>query len=798
MWDGDDTERVDELRQSSAVDTGSGSGEPRLHARLKRIARAARTVPVDAAGHVRAYASNPERRAAAARAGTEARAFGARHGGDALAGLVAALVTIAYCISFSALVFQGELRGGLAMGLWALLMGAAITGIIVAMMTTLPPAEAGPDNPAIAVFSVLAVTIGGAITSAGGNIELAVRHALLGMTLATALTGAVLWVLGRFHLGALVRFVPFPVIGGFLAASGWLLVTGGVEVITGRDITPATIATAIPLADLPKVAIAFTFAVVVLAVRQHTGYVFTLPAAFFGVALVLDVILAVAGASDPAQGWYVKDAGNMTPWVPLASIFSSDIQWSVFLRALPEMGAVAAVTVLALLLDISSLEVARSKVADLDAEFRSNGAANMVAAPLGGFVGNLSLNASRMLEETGGRTRLCGLYAALVIGAVVLSRFDLTALVPTPVLGGLLIFMGLIVLREALVRSPARRSWVELGLALAIMSAIIQFGYLTGVVLGFIGACLLFAFNYGRIGVIRRHVTRAAFASNVERCDQDRLHLEGEGDRIHVFWLTGFIFFGSSNGMFERISSNVGHRTRPGERFVVLDFHDVSGCDTSALLSMVKLRNWGREHTVRLVWAGLTDEMRATLARAGLFDNREQAIFPTRAEAIEWCEERVLSEATLFETRAELAPFEDWLADVIGEEPAERLLRGYLERREYEGGELLCTQGGDPDTIDLVAQGSVAVTVVDDDGRAVRVRRMVGQTVVGEMGFFRGVPRAASVIADGPTVVYVLTRERYTRLLADDPELGALFLQFIVRVLSDRVAFANKEIAALL
>lgn len=781
------------------ADTESSKGGPRLPAQLKRIARAAKAARIDAAGQIRTYANDPTRRAAAARAGTVARSLGARHGGDVLAGTVAALVTIAYCISFSALVFQGDLSGGLAMGLWAMLMGSAITGIIVATMTTLPPAEAGPDNPAIAVFSVLAMTVGTMVAQGGGTTEAAVRHALIAMTLATLLTGFVLWVLGRFRLGALVRFVPFPVIGGFLAASGWLLVTGGIEVITGRDITLAALATAIPLADLPKVAIAFTFAIAVIIMRQRTGNVFILPATFFGVALALDIALALAGATDPAHGWYVKGAGTMTPWVPTTAIVAPDIQWSAIARAFPEMGAVAAVTVLALLLDVSSLEVARSKIADLDAEFRSNGLANMAAAPLGGFVGNLSLNASRMLEETGGKSWLCGLYAALVIGLVVVSRFDLTALVPTPVLGGLLIFMGFVVLREALVRSPARRSWVELGLALAIMFAIIQFGYLTGVVLGFVGACLLFAFNYGRIGVIRRHVTRAAFASNVERSDPDRLHLEGEGDRIHVFWLTGFIFFGSSNGMFERIAAEVGPHARAGERFVVLDFNDVSGCDTSAVLSMVKLFNWGRENAVRLVWAGLTEEMQATLARAGLFDGREPpAIFPTRTEAIEWCEERVLSEATLYEAKPELAPFEDWLADVLGADAAERLLDAYLERREYSGGELLCIQGGPPDAIDLVAQGSVAVTVTDESGRAVRVRRMVGQTVVGEMSFFRGAPRAASVVADGPTVVFALTRAKYKQLLADDPELGALFLQFIVRVLSDRVAFANKEIAALL
>ncbi len=790
------------------ADTESSKARPRVPAPLKRMARAANAARIDAAGQIRAYASDPDRRAAAARAGSVARTFGARHGGDVLAGVVASLVTIAYCISFSALVFQGELRGGLAMGLWALLMGSAITGIIVATMTTLPPAEAGPDNPAIAVFSVLAMTVGGLVVKSGGSLEVAVRHALIAMTLATLLTGVVLWVLGRFQLGALVRFVPFPVIGGFLAASGWLLVTGGVEVITGRDITLATLTSAVPLADLPKVAIAFAFAIAVIVLRQRTGNVFVLPGAFFGSALTLDLILWLTGATGPAHGWYVTGAGTMTPWVPTSAIVTPDIQWSIILRALPEMGAVAAVTVMALLLDVSSLEVARSKVADLDAEFRSNGLANMAAAPLGGFVGNLSLNASRMLEETGGKSWLCGLYAALVIGIVVLSRFDLTALVPTPVLGGLLIFMGFIVLREALVRSPARRSWVELGLALAIMFAIIQFGYLTGVVLGFVGACLLFAFNYGRIGVIRRHVTRAAFASNVERSDPDRLHLEGEGDRIHVFWLTGFIFFGSSNGMFERIAAEVGPRAqagevgpraRPGERFVVLDFNDVSGCDTSAVLSMVKLRNWGRENAVRLVWAGLTEDMQATLARAGLFDGREPpAIFPTRTEAIEWCEERVLSEAALYEAKPELAPFEDWLADVLGQEAADRLLAAYLERREYCGGELLCTQGGPPDAIDLVAQGSVAVTVTDETGRAVRVRRMVGQTVVGEMSFFRGVPRAASVVADGPTVVFALTRAKYNQIISEEPELGALFLQFIVRVLSDRVAFANKEIAALL
>lgn len=725
----------------------------------------------------------------------ELRGIVTRQSGDVLAGVVASLVTIAYCVSFSALVFQGELRGGLAQGLWALLTGAAITGVIVSMTTTLPPADAGPDNPAIAVLSVLAMTIAAPLLAAGQSLELAVRHVLLGMTLATLSTGVVLWLLGRFRLGPLVRFVPYPVIGGFLAASGWLLVTGGVEVITGRDITLATLVSAVTVGDLPRVGIAFAFAIGVLVARQRTGNVLVLPAAFFGTALLLGLALLVV----PSADWFLKGSGALEAWNPVRAAFAPDTSWSIFLRALPEFGAVAGVTVLALVLDISSLEVARSKVADLDAEFRSNGGANIVAAPLGGFIGNLSLNASRMLEESGGKSRLSGLYAALVVALVVIARVDLAALVPTPVLGGLLIYMGFLVLREALLRSPAQRSILELALAIAIMVAIVQFGYLTGVVMGFVGASLVFAFNYGRIGVIRRHVTRAEFGSNVERASESRLRLETEGHRIHVFWLSGFIFFGSSNGVFERIAAAVGPARPEGRRYVVLDFTGVSGCDTSAVLSMIKLANWAREARVTLAWAALSPAMEDTFRRAGLLGGGDGAeLHASRSEALEWCEEQVLGEIASTGPHDDGSSFEAWLAEEIGDAGQKRLVAGYLERRELAGGDMLYAEGAPADTIDLVATGSVAVTVADAAGRMVRVRRMAGRTVVGEMGFFRAQPRAASVVADGPTVVYVLTRARFEALMAEDPALGGRFLAFIVRTLSDRVAFANKEIAALL
>ena len=140
--------------------------------------------------------------------------YGKSLGANALAGLVASLLTIAYCLSFSALLFQGDLKGGISMGLWGLLLGSAVAGLYVSLTTSLPPAEAGPDNPAVAVLSVLAGTVSAAVVSAGGSPAIAVDHVLLSFSLATLVTGAVLYAIGALKLGQVVRCVPYPVLSG--------------------------------------------------------------------------------------------------------------------------------------------------------------------------------------------------------------------------------------------------------------------------------------------------------------------------------------------------------------------------------------------------------------------------------------------------------------------------------------------------------------------------------------------------------------------------------------------------------
>ncbi len=721
-------------------------------------------------------------------------------GRDALAGTISAIVNVAYCISFSALIFQGAIAAGFPLGLAALLMGTVVTGVVVALTTTLVPADAGPDTPAVAVMSVLAGTVAAGLAAKGADAETMVINVLVAISVSTFLTGALLFGIGGLKLGQWLRFVPYPVIGGFLAASGCLLITGGVEVITGNNLTlsPSSwLAVGEPL-YAPQVGVGLAFAAVIVLLKRWMDDYLALPVTFILFLIFMNVILlGFVTEPETQNAWYLQAVGALQLWWPLEAIAEHDIDWAVMARSSAEIGAVCGVTAISMLLDVSSLEVARQKSADLDKEFRTNGFANVLASVLGGVAGNLSLNNSLLLQQAGAVTRISGVSVAIVCGLVLFAGADIGSFVPKAILGGMLAYLGAMILMEALVRAPAQRSKTDLGLAIAIALVILYFGYLVGVVLGVVGACLLFALSYSRIGVIRRHLTRYELSSSVDRSPEQTRLLHEEGKRVHVFWLSGFIFFGSSNGLFERIKRVIEEQKEKPVGYIVLDFSSVQGLDTSAVLSLVKLRNYCEERDVTLVFSGLSEAMHAALESAEFFGaTRPHQAFGTRNDAVEWCEDMVLLYHEVGDASSH--SFETWLQNEFGGAIDFDRVAPFMEKQELDDGAMVFSQGEPSDSVVFQASGCVAVTISDEHGRSIRLRRMIGHTVVGEMGFYRQVPRTANVVAEGATVVYLLTRDAFDRMQDKDPAAAAALHKLIIRLLSDRLEFANREISALL
>ena len=133
------------------------------------------------------------------------------------------------------------------------------------------------------------------------------------------------------------------------------------------------------------------------------------------------------------------------------------------------------------LLNTTGIELATKKDAELEVELSAAGVANIFTGLLGGIPGYLSISRSVLNYKAGGRTRLSGLTAAACCTAVFLFGSSLMTLFPKLILGGLLLYLGFLLLKEWLVDSWFSLSHLDYTLVAGIMLVIASWGFLEGV-----------------------------------------------------------------------------------------------------------------------------------------------------------------------------------------------------------------------------------------------------------------------------------------------------------------------------
>jgi sulfate permease, SulP family len=137
-----------------------------------------------------------------------------------------AVVFLAYAL----MIFSGDLSENLTIGITVLFLGGCILALVAAMGSSLPGIISGvQDSPSVIMAVVVAAMLAG-MPSASSETKL--YTALAAIMLTSVVTGLVCWLLGQFKLGNLVSFIPYPVVGGFLAGTGMLLVLGALKVMT--------------------------------------------------------------------------------------------------------------------------------------------------------------------------------------------------------------------------------------------------------------------------------------------------------------------------------------------------------------------------------------------------------------------------------------------------------------------------------------------------------------------------------------------------------------------------------------
>ncbi len=742
-----------------------------------------------------------EARSASDGAGT----FGARVARTLMSSLIITTMTVSFGISLAALVFSGELAPYLPAGIGILLCSSFIVGLTVALGSSFKAALSAPQDNTTVIIATIAAGVGHELPK--GSDALPTIVAACACT--SLLTGVVCLALGMLRLGKIVRFVPYPVVGGFIACTGWLVVQGALSVLTGVNLTYQNFDVLFVPGDLISWVPGTAFGVfLALALRRWSNSL-VLPALIACGIVVFYLALAVAGVSveeASTRGWLLGPFPKGGLWPPLqlpalAEVARGHIHWHAIWANIGGMWTLTVLMVISVLLNASGLELATSTDIDLDRELRLNGVANIASGAFGGVPGHLLLGDSALNMKLGGKNRYAGAISSVLVLVMLMVGTTLLSYFPKPILGGLLCCIGLLFLLETVYDAWSRLPRLEYTVVVLILLVVVISGFFEGLLVGLVFSSALFAVNYARISVVKHEITGASLRSKAARSAESESLLQEFGDQICIMQLQGYVFFGTAHNLVQRVHRRMQGRGATAAKYVLLDFRYVEGIDSSSVLSFMRMRKLAGKLGVRIAFTQMAKNVKKQLLRGGCLDasppdNKRVPALPATLlspihvfddldHGLEWCEDQLLFSTTSSRLSSE-AISELWalarhkqLVDELGP---------YLERIEAKKGFELYKKGETANDLILIESGELAAWLdVGDDRPPIRLRSMGAGSVVGESGLYLGQPRSATVRATCASVLHRLTHQQLDRMTVEAPELAAAFHQLVVTILAERV-----------
>lgn len=715
-----------------------------------------------------------------------------------VSGLVSGTLVVIFDISLAALLLTGEPLGRhLPQGIGIFLVSSVITGTIVALGSSFRPVIAAPQHDTGVILASMAAGIAASIAKIDPNLN-PFPTIVAGVAVSSLATGALFLVLGLLRLGILVRFIPYPVVGGFLAGAGWLAVQGSVAIMSSSNAHWEDLPNLVRPEVLAKIMPGLLLGVLLTALLRRFTHFLLLPGLIVGSIGVFYATLKIAGVSvDQAGDLLLGRFPTGGLWPPIGVSEVGQINWTVLAGNIGNIAAITVMAAITLLLGASGVELATEQEIDLDRELRATGVANVVAGLAGSVVSYLSMAESTMNYKAGANSRVAGLTAASLCALVLIFGGEALSFFPRPVLGGLVAFLGFLFLLDTVYEGWFRLRRIEYLVVIVILLVVAIWGFLLGVAVGLGISFILFALSYSRIEVIRNAISGAHLRSNVARSDGEEMTLQERAAQLYVLQLQGYIFFGTAYNLLVSAKQRIQGTDGDEIHYLLLDFRHVNGLDSSAIASFLGLRRLAKTNGVKLILTEVPADICNHLKRGEVVLDTDDVcrIYPDLDHGLEACENEIIHEAP----PSMLPPpmlFYD-LQDVFnGREEMLRFLN-HLERVEAPAGFDLFRAGDVSKDLYLIENGELTAWLEIDGKKVKRLRTMGPGSVVGESGLYMGDKRSATVTASRQATLYRLSEEALRRLTAEAPELAAAFHHFVVTLLARRIVSSTGPVKSL-
>jgi MFS superfamily sulfate permease-like transporter len=718
---------------------------------------------------------------------------------DLVAGAVAALVTLAGWLTLGVLAYASFGRAAPEFGIPAACVAVSVGALVVALAGKSVMPSGGLSSATILIFAAALGELHADPALRGADAA-ALRVLVAAVSCAVVLMGVFQVLFGLLRLGSLAKYVPQPVLAGFMNGVAILVFIAQVPVLLGVDasVWADGFVAALARAQPATLVVGLTTAVVAWTMMWRFPRA---PGALLGLLAGCLLYAAIHFLLPSVPLGPLTGTVPTQPSLPvaLAPLFGAGAATEAVLRHAESI----AVTAL-LLAIVGSLEATLNALAidrqmqvrhDPNRELIAFGAANVAS----GFFGGLPVvywraRAASMIHS-GATSRWAAAACAVVTLAVYLVGGPLIGLLPLAVLAGVMLTVawsladrwthGLLVRGASGERSG--EWWLNLALIAVVMGITLWRGFVAGVLLGVLLAMGLFIYAMNR-SLVRARYDAAVHPSRRVYPHTQETFLQPARAQIEVLELEGALFFGNA----DRLAAEVD-RLGPALRFIVLDLKRISTVDASGAAMLAQLAGRLVKTGRSLLLAAVAHDNRhgRALRAFGAGGNAAQDWFADADQAIEAAEHRLLAEAGLAIGDAEIAL--DQCALLDGLDAAQRArLCNVLQARTLAANEQLFRQGDAGDCLYVLTRGSITVSSDGEGGNRLRQRYVSFSPgmILGETAMLDGQGRTANAFADVPSVVHALSREALERLGREDPALAFLMMTNIARHQSQRLRHA--------
>ena len=495
--------------------------------------------------------------------------------GDVFGGVTAGIVALPLALAFGIQAFSA-VPGGASIGAYVGLTGAMLLGFFAALFGGTHSQISGPTGPMTVVTATL---VTGAWTASNGNLS----EVMLSMALAAIFCGLFQILFGIIKIGKYVRYIPYPVLSGFMSGIGVIIILqqlypligqskGGsmIDLLIGLPAAFGSISLTALLLGLGTVAIIYLFPLITKKVPSTL------------VALILMTVVSLFINMPEGSTIGTIPSGLPMPFFAKEGITLAGINWgSVLVAALiPGLTLAGLGSIDTLLTSVVADNITKTKH-NSNRELIGQGIGNAIAGIFCGLPGAGATMRTVVNVKSGGRTQLSGMVHALLLLAIMLGLGSVVKYVPLSVLAGILITVGWGIIDFRGFKDLAKIPRADAVVLIVVFLVTVFVDLLTAVGIGMVIACVLFmkrASDLVEGGYSSQEMTN--FDKESPWADEGGMP-DTVAHKIYIQRLNGPIFFGTIN-KFKEVMSDV-----PADaKIVIIRMRLVSFMDQSGLYAM--------------------------------------------------------------------------------------------------------------------------------------------------------------------------------------------------------------------